>query len=153
MHRAIRVLLLLGLFSFTGCSYMTNFDVVNKSDQTIVVRYVVKKPTMPDVPPSPPIVPAIKPISELHSSTSWRNLSDSQYSFDPVTRQVTVSLSPNEVLRIAQHDLVDKKMEDEDFSIEAIQIKGARGELSFRGALVLKSFVAESKREHTLTYE
>src|SRR5688572_24943935 len=121
---AIRALLLVVLLSFTACSSLTNFDVVNKSGQAIVVSYVVKKPTTLDVPPRPPIVPAVKPISELHRSTPWRDLSDSQYSFDPVTRQVTVSLNANEVLRIAQHNLVDQELKDEDFTIEAIEIKG-----------------------------
>ena len=131
------------------------------TDRPIEVQYVIKKPAPPFTSFSPshtlPITPAIKDVAELHRQTAWRDLSASQYTFDPENRRVEVSLKPKEALRIAQSNIVDGKVDDASLSakfyIEEINITGSYGEIKLQGEQARKMFVAESKKLYTITYK
>src|SRR5215813_6640733 len=148
------VFLLTGACLLTSCSYLTNFVVINATDRPIEVQYVIKKPAYPSPPFSPgqplPTNPAIKDVSQLDHQTAWRELSASQYTFDPDGRIVVVSLMPNEALRIEKQNLVDGKVDDASqaakFSIEEINITGSYGEIKLQGEQARKMFMAVSKK-------
>ena len=149
--------LLAGVLCLTGCRYITNFVVINGSNQPVEVWYILKKPAYA-VPPDQSLrmAPAVRPISEMHQQTAWRDLSASEYTFDPGKRKVTVSLEPGQALLIEQCAQVGREVDDaqqaEEFSIEEIAITGANGEIKLHGEQARKSFLAESKNTHTLTY-
>jgi len=144
-----------------GCSYLTNFVVINATDRPIEIQYVIKQPGDSSPPFSVtqtlPITPAIKSVLQLGQQTEWRELSAAQYTFDPDNRRVGVSLMPNEALRIDKQNLVDGKVDDASlaakFSIEEINIMGGYGEIKLQGEQVRKMFVAESRKLYTLTYK
>jgi len=102
------------------------------------------------------MAPAIKAVSELHQEIAWRQLSASEYTFDPDNRKVVVSLKPGEALLIEQCNLVDGPVDDAHqaakFSIEEIDIMGNDGEIKLQGDQARRSFLSGSKREYTLTY-
>jgi hypothetical protein len=153
-----RGLLLICLLTATlllaGCSYLTEFVIVNASDQPIKVQYQVKKPPNPQSPNRLPMSPEVKAASQLQKEVEWRELSASQYSFDPDTRIAIIQLMPGEAVRIEVIDLVDKQDSDiaSRFAIEEIDISGANGEIKLQGEQARKSFVPESKQLYTLTY-
>jgi hypothetical protein len=156
----LTVCLLGGIYSLTACSYLTDFVLVNATEQPIEIRYIIKKPAAP-FPPFPPsqtlpITPAVKDVSQLHQQIAWRELSASQYIFDPDSRKVMVTLRPNEALRIEQRNLVDGKADDAHqaarFSIEEVDITGSYGGIKLQGEQLRKMFVPESKKVYTLTY-
>jgi hypothetical protein len=155
------ICLLSGMCLLTACSFSTNFVVVNATDRSIEVQYVIKKPPPPfnQFPPSHalPITPATKEISQLQQQTEWRDLSASEYTFDPISRRVVVSLMPNQALRIEKQDLVDGKTDDASlaakFSIEEIKITGSYGEIKLQGEQARRMFVAESKQLYSITYK
>lgn len=151
--RLFFVSLLASLLLLTACSYLTNFAVVNASDRAIEVKYKIKNLTGSVSPHwGLPIVPAVKKISELHQEVSWQDLSASEFTIDPENRTVVVSLKPGEALRIEQRNLADESDPARNFSIEEINIKGTSGEITLQGERLYTSFVAESKKVYTLTY-
>ena len=150
--------LLLWSCGMTGCSYLTNFVVVNSSARIVEVRYRVKDLGQ-SVPPIQmlPIKPAIKPASQIEQQNPWRELSTSEFTFDPESRVVTISLKPGDALRIEQRNLFDGPQDDSsqasNFAIEEISLNGASGLLRFEGDQARKSFVPQSKKTYTLTYD
>jgi hypothetical protein len=152
------ILLLLLQLSLTACSYLTNFVVVNTSNHVVDVRYKVKQPGQP-MPPMLmlPIKPAIKPTSQLDQQSPWRDLSTSEFEFDPDSRTVLVSLMPGDALRIEHRNLVDGPTDDAsqalNFAIEEIILDGANGVTKLQGEQARKSFVPQSKKTYVLTYK
>jgi hypothetical protein len=104
-----------------------------------------------------PIKPAIKPASQIEQQNPWRELSTSEFTFDPESRVVTISLKPGDALRIEQRNLFDGPQDDSsqasNFAIEEISLNGASGLLRFEGDQARKSFVPQSKKTYTLTYD
>lgn len=144
--------LMASLVSMTGCSYLTDFVVINASDDRVEIRYIVKKPADPRAFSTIPMVPEIKPISELNQEVAWHVLLASEYSFDPNSRMVVVPLKPNEALRIEQLNLADKQLKASDFPIEELHIAGAHDDVELQGEQVYNSFASGPRRMRTLTY-
>src|SRR5262245_22831895 len=105
----LSICLLYGVYMLAGCSYLTNFVVINATDRPIEIQYVIKQPgdssPLFSVTQTLPITPAIKSVLQLGQQTEWRELSAAQYTFDPDNRRVGVSLMPNEALRIDKQNL------------------------------------------------
>jgi hypothetical protein len=150
--------LLISLASLTACSYLTNFVVVNASGRPIEVQYRVKNPGQP-MPATQmlPITPATKPASQIEQQNPWRDLSTSEFKFEPNSRTVGVLLMPGEALRIEQRNLVDGPQDDAsqapNFAIEEISISGSSGVISLEGEQARKAFVHLSDKTSTLTYK
>jgi hypothetical protein len=121
--------------------------VVNASDSAIEVRYQTKLP-------SPPIGPAVLPSSQLGEQVPWQDLLASEFTFDPDTCTVVVSVKPGDALLIDRLPGEDDTQLAADLSIIEIDIKGASGEMKFQGEQVFKHFMAAgAKGAHTLTYK
>jgi hypothetical protein len=161
-HLLIRYCLIFSMLVWvsllTACSYLTNFVVVNSSDQIVEVRYKVKKPgqSVSGILMLP-IKPAIKPASQIEEQNPWRDLSTSEFTFDPDNRIVTISLKPGDALRIEQRNLVDGPQDERNqasnFAIEEIILEGANGVIRLEGEHARKSFLPQSKKTYTLTYD
>jgi hypothetical protein len=91
------LILMLGLVPLlSGCSYMTLFAVVNKSDQPIVMNYVISE-SSPGNPPCPDDRHILIPrTSDAGPQKNIRahDLPIAQYTCDPSTRTVKVTLLP-----------------------------------------------------------
>lgn len=154
MRLLIFILLLAYVSSLTACSYITDFAVVNASDQPIEVRYKIRSYPGPFVPP---VTPAVMTNHQLRAGNEqWRELSDAQYRLDSERRIITVRVMPDEVLRIQTVHRggmqVNDAEEAEFFSIEEITIIGVNGEMKLQGEQARKSFVAHSRDIYILTY-
>ena len=153
---ALLLVLLSSVVVLTACSYSTEFVVINAADNTIEVRYRLKKPVNSLSPSRLPEVPSVKLASELDQQIPWRPLPASRFTFDPDTRLAVVSLMPGESLRVEQRKLGEGPQDDAhqaaNFSIEEINITGPNGDVMLQGEQARKSFVPVSKSLYTLTY-
>ena len=135
--------LILALF-YAGCSYSTDYVVVNSSGAPVRVTYTIA-PTTIDPLVATGVVPSMLPTSELNGR-EWRKLSATEYVFDRANRTVTISLPPNQGLLITRGgDYNPNPPVAEKFVIEEIRIAGANGEMILKGNAVSKAFVVVPK--------
>lgn len=153
MRKINLILLLASVSLFTACSQAIEFIVVNESDHPIQIRCKVM-----DLPGDP--VAMIGPLSVTNASqlragnSEWRELSNGGYQVDHENRTVTVSTMPGEALLVKRVHWSDMKDgEPMSFSIEAITITGASGEIMLQGRQVSKAFVQEKNQLYTFTYK
>ena len=142
------------LLLFAACSYITDFVVVNISNQPIEVLLTIKKD--PSRPFGPRIKPARMPNSQLRSEGQWQELEPGQYALDSENRTILVRVGAGEALRIERLQrggMVVDEADESRFSIEGITITGASGTMTFQGSNVRNQFVVESKKLYTLTYK
>ena len=151
-----RMTMLLAVASFfTACSYMTDFAVVNETNQPIEVRYRVKN--VPGGLIDIVGVPALISVSSMSSKgdTSWQELPSSQYSVDASGRYVIVLLPPQSAVRIARmhnyggHDDV---YGGESFPIDALKVTGATGSRELNGQQARTAFSEESRALYVFVY-
>lgn len=149
------ILSLTAVSLLTACSYITNFVVVNESDQPIEVRYRVR-----EFPGAfyPPETPATMTAHQLRAGDKkWRELSQAQYAVNPEKRIVAVRVPPGEALLVERVVRLGMQVNDteeaESFLIDELTITGARGEMKFQGEQARKVFAPESKKLYTLLYK
>lgn len=139
----------------TGCSFGTEFVVVNKSNGSVEVRYKAKKAS--GERPLSCKTPSIMAVSKLNASNeTWQELSESEYKLDADKGTTTVSIKPDYALRIMSIIRPDNDQEEfferEHFCADEISITGPNGEIRFEGKQVYKAFLSESSALRTLTY-
>ena len=150
MRHIFLILLLLFSLVLTACSFPTDFVVVNESDHPIRIRYKLGEGSMDPLVESGR--PATLEASQLRSR-EWRELSATQYSFDRANRTVTVSLMPDEALRMTHGGEGEKNTCAEiNYLVKAVDISGGAGELILKGDQVSKSFVVEPKPFYSLSH-
>jgi hypothetical protein len=154
LRHVTTILLFPCLLLVTSCSRATLFVVVNKSERSVEVRYRVKG-SSGDVRVACS-TPAVDPVSELDSDKPWRELSASEYQVDEANRSITVSLKPEEVLRIvvirSPENAEEEATAAETFCVEEIVLSGAHGEIKLAGKQVYPGFVPESRKTRKLIY-
>jgi hypothetical protein len=155
--RFLLLLVLIGLvFTLTGCQSIVSYAVVNKSNDRIQVRFVMKKP-ISDTPDPPPRELGIKPVSEMSElDKPWRGLEGAQIAFQSETRTVVVSLMPQEALRVEELRNVrcdsDNPERQKSFAIEEISVTGANGAIKLEGDQAVRGFIQGPKGVCVLTY-
>ena len=154
-----KVLLVISLISLTllfpGCSYSTDFVVVNKSDQPVEVLYKVKKTIGPLASVN---VLATVDVYELNvkGHTNWTQLPSSQYQFDEANRITTVRLDAGKALRVTtmfHYFGHDDPQDAANYPIEYINLTGASGAVTLSGEQARIRFSEESRVLYTLTYK
>ena len=161
----MRRLLLIATFClilvYAGCSFSTDFIVVNASEKPLLVTYTIGSTGSNPLLETGVGTPAVLPVAEL-SEREWRPLTSNEYSFDPSSRTVTVSLPPNQGLLINRGGEWRSNREmPSGFIIERIMLVGTNGETVVEGENIFKSFVLVDKpfynfgppTQFTLTYE
>jgi hypothetical protein len=138
-----------------GCSYRTDFVVVNESASPIEVRYQVK-----NYPGSfaSVVAPASISASELSpkGNQEWTRLTSTRIRLDEPNRTVIVQLNPQEALLVTtMHNYGghDDAGDAQEFPIQEINISGAHGEMKLAGEQARTSFAQISRALYTLTYE
>lgn len=162
MMRRLLLIVSLGLLlACAGCSYSTDFIVVNASEKPLLVTYTIRSSDIGPILHAGIGTPAVLPIAEL-SEREWRPLTANEYSFEPSTRTVTLSLPPNQGLLIDRGGEWRSNSEmPSGFDIEKITLVGVNGETVIEGENVFKSFVVVAKpfyrfgppTQFILTYE
>ncbi len=142
------LLFLVFIFTFAGCSYSTEFVVLNKSNAAITVTYSF----IPDRAIQEDKIRK-KPIKEVENrEIDWQHPPKDQYTLDLKSNSVTVELAPQEALLLDQMGNYDEDMA-EYFRITSVTIKGSNGSEAYEGRLVLKQFERESMLLYSKTYE
>ena len=136
------LLLLLVALTLAGCSFSTDYAVVNESGEAIEVTYKIGGET-PD-PFDMTGNPATLPASQL-SSREWQQLSPTQYVLDREKRTVTVSLMPSMALRINHGREWRENENPAEFTIKEIEVRAPHGQLILKGDRVYRSFVIVPK--------
>ena len=155
MRAAFLLLLTAICLPCAGCSYITDFVVVNGSAQSVQVKYRVKQfPGEFGLPAKPATLLASQ--LDSHGGQQWNNLSSDAYHVDAVSRTVSVSVVPGDALRIA--DMSNYASHDDawnanEFPIEEITIWGANGDLRLTGQQTRTTFTKVSLALYTLTYK
>jgi len=149
------VALLLFAAGLSGCSYLTDFVVVNDSGAPVEVRYQIKN--YPGTF-SPPVAPASMSASELKSkgNQQWTTITSSRFQLDEANRTVIVQLSPQEALLVTRmHNYAghDNPADAQEFPIQQISLSGVHGETKFVGEQARRSFTEISSALYTLTYK
>jgi hypothetical protein len=154
--RAAFLLLLTALcFLCTGCSYITDFVVVNGSTESVTVRYRIKQfPGEFGLPVKPATLLASR--LDSHGGQQWNILSSDAYHVDAAGRTVSVSVGPGDALRIADvsnYGSHDDTWNANEFPIDEITISGANGDLRLTGQQTRTTFAKVSLALYTLTYK
>ena len=151
MRRALPLCLLLAL-SLSGCSYRSDFVVINESGAPVEVYYALKEGRRIR---EWGIVPAKKHLKELEDfDVQWRDLAEGQYLYDEKTGGVTIMLMPGEALRVANLNNYFDHGEDRDdsFNIESIRVTGAHGNVQYSGREARTQFAERRRQIFAITY-
>ncbi len=140
---------------FVACSYITDFAVVNESDQPIEVWYKVKNYPGPF---APPVTPATIAATQLSSkgSQQWTTLTSEQYQLHQESRTVQVRVMPHQALLIANmHNYIghEDAWGANEFPIEEITIRGGQGEIKLADQKARTTFSQVSRALYILTYK
>lgn len=154
-HRLLTRILVVVLASslVAGCSWITDFVILNTSSGDLAITYVVNGKMCPD--DNFISIPATKTISELKKEQgAWRKLTLSQYTCDPKTMAVTTTLPPHSALRVARKGTYTgpENYGNVDFDVLRLELKGTEGAVSLTGLKVLKSFKRQSDVLYVFSY-
>jgi hypothetical protein len=142
---AIFLVVALPLF-FAGCSFGTDYVIVNSSGAPLQVTYTIAPTSIDPLAAIGVNIPAMLPASQLSGRREWRKLSQTEFGFDRTTRTVTVSLPPNQGLLITRgSEFNPNHRVPERFIILEIRIDAPSGEMVLKGDAVPKAFVVEPK--------
>ena len=150
---AQKLVVILPLSLIGGCSWITDFVVLNTSTAELVVTYVVNGKSCPD--DNIIIVPATKTITELKKGHGvWKKLTTTEYSCDPRMMAVTATLPPQLALRVARKGAYTgpEHYGNFDFDVLRLELNGIEGAISLDGVKVLKSFRRESDVLYVFSY-
>ena len=153
MRRTLLILLIPLALTQAACAYLTDFVIVNCSEQPVEVRYRV----IASRSPVEAGTLAKTANTRLRSrDPGWQELTATQYELGR-DGAVGVRLSPGESLRVAKvrdYELyAELEQEAYRFAIEELSVSGAGGEVRFSGAQARKAFARESTRLYTYTYK
>jgi hypothetical protein len=153
MRKVLLAMVILSALAFTGCSYSTDFVVVNISAEPVVVQYKLKAPAGPLIISEMPAKAAASQLP-VHRD-GWQKLRLYQFQFDQETRVVTVSLMPGEALKVTSmfHYIGDSDPNDvAAWPIEELVFKGANSDVTFTGGESRKSFSRASMALYMSVY-
>ncbi|HEX8160734.1 MAG TPA: hypothetical protein VF538_02455 [Pyrinomonadaceae bacterium] len=138
-----------------GCSFATDFVVVNKSEQPIEVAYRVAESSVGPVPTvGEPLVIAASRLG-AKGGDDWKELSPNQYKVDLKSRTITVVVMPNAALRLTyvrDYGWDESIQNSNYFPIKELNVTGARGGIKLTGRQVHTTFSQVSEGLYTLTY-
>lgn len=151
MKRVIAMLLVGSVLLLAGCSYSTDFVIVNESDAVIMIRYEVKDFPGPFYPPT---TPAVVAASELRDDRAqWTS---TQFQVDEGSRSVTTQLLPGQALLVARmnhYSSHDDPTDEHKFQIRRIVMSGTRGDQEFSNGQARTAFTRITRTLYTLTYK
>lgn len=154
MKRVLTFLTFALALLLTACSYVTNFVIINATDQAVELRYRIKdSPRDPVEMAGAPRKTAAEKVGD--GDSDWRLLAPGEYTLDAGARVITVRLMPHEAVMVAR--LTNYRGHDSShagaYAIEEIHLSGASGEVKLQGDEARRGFVRQSDNLYTLTYK
>jgi hypothetical protein len=138
-----------------GCSYTTDFVVINNSAQPIDVRYRIKQfPGEFSLPDKPATIAASQ--LDSHGGQQWKPLASDTYQVDQSTRNATVRVMPGDALRViamSNYRGHEDAWDANEFPVDEIVVSGGNGELKLTGSQARTTFTKVSLALYTLTYK
>lgn len=146
------LLLAASLLTFSSCSTITEFVVVNDSGSAVRVSYSFKK--RGDRSSCCVSQPAKKALDKLaDEDAAWRELRGDEFAYDPATGTLTLTLAPSEVLRVSSEvNFAGHGVRDEYFPVESLHVAGESGAAYYEGRQAQYQFKRESGSLYKLTY-
>jgi hypothetical protein len=146
MRRALIIFILLQAYCLGGCSFSTDYVIVNSSSGPLEVTYTIAPTSIDPLAATGVGIPALLPTSKLMESRDWRKLLPGEFIFDRVSRTVMVSLPSNQGLLITRGgDYNPNRSTLTNFIIKEIRIAGPNGEMILKGDAVPKAFTVVPK--------
>lgn len=131
------------LFSclLTSCSTITEFIVVNHSNDPVEISYSLKECT-DDFQ-----FPGRLTSEEFEENREWNFLDVVDSAFDSRSCSFSIELKANEVLlveRVMNYSSESEKGQSERFNLKSINVDGKKGRISLEGTQVEAHFVNDS---------
>ena len=138
----------------SGCSYSTQFYVLNKSESLLKIEYVVNLKFKLDTvehTQTKPYKTSLSDWDKWFGSDNEKEVPQSEYEFDSKLQKVTLKLNPNEVLRI----VIDLSHDSEyyEFPLESLHLNGNSGERIYRGEKFYKQFEKKDDNNYFIEYK
>ncbi len=147
----------------SGCSWITQFVVANKSASTVYVEYEVagegtKAPGCPDNYFFPK--PKVTKIEQV-GDAKWNDLPDAVYNCDSNTRKVKIELQPGNAVftfKISGYSgfVSEEKLKEYkyfEYPIKSLSITSKQGKLQYEGTQVTKGFEKKNIALYILNFE
>jgi hypothetical protein len=142
-----------GLLPLAGCSYSTDFVIVNNSGGPVEVHYRLKG--------GPPEGfasigrPWLKAAREVENDDApWQELREGAVAYDPETGTHTFVLPPWQAARVlSETGWRGHSLSDDSFPFKSLRLSGAGGVVSYEGKQAQYQFVYKNKNLYTLTYQ
>ena len=94
-----------------ACSFAVEFSVINTSDSTINIEYIVLPNwQVLDHPTKKPLKMTLSQYNAWFTGKDWREVPDNEFVYDANTKKCKLKLAPNEVLRLTPL-IINSKME------------------------------------------
>ncbi|HEX6730519.1 MAG TPA: hypothetical protein VF074_10930 [Pyrinomonadaceae bacterium] len=151
MRRVASVMFIFFALATSGCSYSTDFAIVNESGAPVHLTYRFK--AYPGK--FEPAIPATVPLSEMGSkSNDWTKIDSSEYQVDEHNHSISLILKSGQAIRVASlHNYTGHDDRKKDFPIEELLIVGTHGQSQFTGDQVRRNFEKLSANLYTLGYK
>jgi hypothetical protein len=142
--------------SLSACSSIDTFAILNNTEAPLKLEYTFKTRPSDNAWPRNHLAKIATVASNKAGEVDcpWELLTAGEYSFDPVTRKVTLQVPPATAVRIAElsnYVETDAWAADE-FPIASITIEGARGVIYYEGELARKQFQYRKRSLHAVEY-
>jgi len=152
MRRKFTALVFACVALLSACSYISDFVVVNESDEPIEVSYKIRESAyevFQEIAKPAKIAEADLRGSNKH----WQELEAGNYRLDRGTRTIAVQVMPHEALRLEGIPNYSEASDADNFKIEEVLVRGSHDEVRMQGNQVRKRFMKESVSLYVFTYK
>ncbi len=156
-RKPLHLLSLALLLLLSGCSTREDFVVLNRSGEVVELRYKIKRCTGDmSGDNSETHQPHKLTVKEFQKSDrAWNRVSKADYKYDARDCSYTVKVAPDEATLVDyayNYRGPDSEGSELHFEVEALSIKGAKGEILLEGRQAQTQFKLESGA-YVITYE
>ena len=145
----------------SGCSWITNFVITNKTTSVLKVTYQfsrMRTETGSCFDENWRRVPRVIPISGLRErGAKWRKLNPTEYSCDVKELTVKFQLEPNMAVSVGGEvnylDLREGLADTRHLGIESLALRGESGSITYEGVQVIRGFRRVDQDLYILEYE
>lgn len=152
---AISVLLVVVLI-LSGCSYSTEFVVVNDSTSPIEIEFVITSNfDSIEHTVTKPYKTSLSNWNSWFERTDWQEILQKEYEFDSQLHKAKLKLNPKEVARIAialHHETV-LITDNYEFPIKTLYLNGENDEILYSGKQFYKQFEKKGDNRYFIEYK
>jgi hypothetical protein len=161
--RVVPIMLVLAV-AVSGCSWMTDFIIVNKTAFPIVIEYTLSGVSSKETKLSDIIKPKVAEIQAI-GNVRLDSLPDAEITYDPNTKVIRFEIEPGKAAYLFRELNYPGFRSEEDlrkshtpvecpvYEVKSFMITGKYGKAQYAGAQVTRDFVKKSKGTYDLTYE